>query len=218
MQNTFISPDNTWVLWAIITGWVALSIYLEQKYTWASKMSGAIIALIGALVLTNLNIIPTDAPTYDIVWNYVVPLAIPLLLMQCNMKKIWKESGKLLLLFSIGSIGTACGAVVAYFALRNVIPGLGQIAGMMTGSYIGGGVNFATLAGAFDIPGEMVSATTVADNLLMTLYFFILISIPSIAFFRKHYPHPHLDEVENISASGTGDNSSASYWGKKKFH
>lgn len=36
MQNTLISADNTWVLWAIISGWVAFSIYLEQKYVWAA--------------------------------------------------------------------------------------------------------------------------------------------------------------------------------------
>lgn len=217
MQNTFISADNTWVLWAIISGWVAFSIYLEQKYTWAAKMSGAIVALIGALVLTNLNVIPTDAPVYDVIWGYVVPLAIPLLLMQCNMKKIWKESGRMLIIFLIGSVGTTCGALIAYMTLRNYIPGIEGVAGMMTGSYIGGGVNFATLAGSFDIPGELVSATTVADNLLMTLYFFVLISIPSIGFFRKNYKHPYMDELESIQKDPKDATAAASYWGRKEI-
>ncbi|MGO0943808.1 DUF819 family protein, partial [Clostridioides difficile] len=43
----------------------------------------------------------------------------------------------------------------------------------------GGNVNFAAMSGAFDAPGELVSATVVADNLLMALYFFVLIAIPS---------------------------------------
>ncbi len=217
MQNTLISADNTWVLWAIISGWVAFSIYLEQKYTWAAKMSGAIVALLGALVLTNFNIIPTDAPVYDVVWGYVVPMAIPLLLMQCNIKKIWKESGRMLVIFLIGSIGTTCGAVVAFMLLHDFIPGLSAVAGMMTGSYIGGGVNFAALADAFDIPGELVSATTVADNLLMTLYFFVLITIPSIGFFRKNYSHPHVDEVESVEQKDGDATSAATYWGRKEI-
>ena len=62
MGTTLISPDNTWALMAITCGWVALSIWLEQTYAWASKVSGAIIALVGALLLTNFNIIPTHAP------------------------------------------------------------------------------------------------------------------------------------------------------------
>ncbi|MCD4713826.1 MAG: DUF819 family protein [Clostridiales bacterium] len=217
MQTTsFISADNTWVLWAIVTGWAAVSIYLEQKYKWASKVSGAIIALVGAMILANFNIIPTDAPVYDHVWGYVVPLAIPLLLFKTNIKKIWKESGRILVIFLISSVGTMIGAAVGYLALNNMIPDLNKVAAMMSGSYIGGGVNFAAMATSFEVPGDLVSAAVVADNLLMALYFFVLISMPSIAFFRKKFSHPHLDEVERI---GTKENETlaASYWGRKEI-
>lgn len=105
-MKSFVSPDNIWVLWAVVTGWAAFSIYLEQKYNWASKVSGAIIALVGAMLLSNLNIIPVESVVYDQVWGYVVPLAIALLLYQCNIKKIWKESGRLLIIFLVGSVGT----------------------------------------------------------------------------------------------------------------
>lgn len=211
MSNSLISPDNTWVLWAFITGWAALSIYLEQKYKWAAKISGAIIALIGALVLANLKIIPTDSPVYDAVWSYVVPLAIPLLLMQCNIKKIWKESGRILIIFLISSVGTFFGAIIGFTLLGKYIPNLAQISGMMTGSYIGGGVNFVALADSFSIPGELVSATVVADNLLMALYFLVLIAMPTIGFFRKHFAHPLVDKMENITT--TEDETSAkAYW------
>lgn len=217
-DNPFVSPDNTWVLMAITCGWVAFSIYAEQTWKWASRMSGAIVALIGALVLTNLAIIPTNAPFFDdIVWGYVVPIAIPLLLMQCDIKKIGKESGKLLILFLIGAVGTTFGAILSSKLLGGMIPYPSAVAGMMTGSYIGGGVNFAALAGAFDIPGGVVSATTVADNLLMTMYFFVLISIPSVAFFRKHFKHPHVDEVESIGVTEEAKTQAAAYWGRKEI-
>lgn len=216
MQNSFINPDNTWVLWAILTGWAAISIYLEQKYKWAAKISGAIIALVGALIFSNLRIIPTDAPAYDQVWTYVVPLAIPLLLFKCDIKKIWRESGRILIIFLISSFGTMLGATLGYIALSKYIPDLTKVAAMMSGSYIGGGVNFAAMAGSFEVPGELVSAAVVADNLLMAVYFFILIVIPSIGFFRKHFSHPHIDEVERI---GTKDNETlaANYWGRKEI-
>ena len=86
---------------------------------------------------------------------------------------------------------------------------------MMTGSYIGGGVNFATLSGSFAIPGETVAATTVADNLLMACYFFVLIAIPSISFFRKAYKHPHLDEVESVGVDEAAKTQAAAYWERK---
>ena len=60
-MNTLVSPENTWVLLAIMCSAAGISIYLEQHYAWASKLSGAIIALVFALVLVNLQIIPTSA-------------------------------------------------------------------------------------------------------------------------------------------------------------
>ncbi|WP_304340127.1 DUF819 domain-containing protein [Metaclostridioides mangenotii] len=213
-MKSLISSDNIWVLWAIITGWAAFSIYLEQKYDWASKISGAIIALVGAMVLSNLKVIPTESPVYDQVWSYVVPLAIALLLYQCNIKKIWKESGRLLIIFLISSVGTMTGSVLGFLALQKLIPNLYMVAAMMSASYIGGGVNFAAMSGAFEVPGDLVSAAVVADNLLMALYFFVLISVPSIAFFRKHFEHPHVDEFESMEVK-SGETAASSYWSGK---
>lgn len=214
METTLISPDNTWVLWAILTGWAAFSIYLEQTYKWAAKVSGAIIALVGAMILSNLRIIPIDAPAYNTVWGYVVPLAIPLLLFQTNIKKIWKESGRVLIIFLISSVGTMIGAFVGFYALHNYVPDLYKVAAMMAGSYIGGGVNFAAMAGSFEVPGDLVSAAVVADNLLMALYFFVLIAMPAMAFFRNKFSTPHIDRIE---AGSQDDNETLakSYWGAK---
>ena len=100
MSTPLISADNTWALMAITCGWAAFSIYAEQTWKWASKVSGAIVALIGALVLTNLGIIPTNCVWFDdIVWGYVVPMAIPMLLLSCDIRKIGREAGKILVIF-----------------------------------------------------------------------------------------------------------------------
>ena len=215
-MKSLISPENYWVLWAIVVGFAALSIVLEQKYKWASVLSGAIIALICAMFLSNLNIIPISSPVYDIVWGYAIPLAIPLLLMKCDIRKIAKESGRILIIFLIGSFATAAGSITAYFLLRNNIPELEGIAAMITGTYIGGTINFVALSSAFDVSGKMVSSATVADNLLMALYFFVLISIPSVKFFRKHYAHPYIDKIGMNKMSDT-ENASKNYWKPKEI-
>ena len=56
-MNSLISSDNIWVLWTFLVVWSAISIVLEQKYKWASKVTGAIIALLGAIIFANLKII-----------------------------------------------------------------------------------------------------------------------------------------------------------------
>ncbi|MDD7770599.1 DUF819 domain-containing protein [Suipraeoptans intestinalis] len=218
LNNPLVGAENTWMLWTICVLGAAIAIYLEQKYEWAAKLTGAIIALVLAIVLSNFGIIPMDAPTWDNVWGFVVPLAIPLLLLQCDMRKIGKEAGRILIIFLFGSVGTACGALLAYAALHKFIPELAGLAGVFTGTYIGGTVNFAALGAAFDVSGEMISAATVADNLLMALYFFALIAIPSIGFFRKHFKHPYVDAVEASSAhADKNQTNAAAFWGRKEI-
>ena len=106
MESTLIRPDDIWSLWALLVGWAAVSIYLEQKYRWAAKVSGAVIALLGALVLSNLRVIPTDSPVYDAVWEYVVLLAVPMMLFGADLRRIWRESGRTFLAFHLAAFGT----------------------------------------------------------------------------------------------------------------
>lgn len=213
-MNSLIKPEDTWLLWGFLAGWAAFSIYLEQKYEWASKVTGAIIALVGAMILVNINVIPVQAPAYDAVWTYVIPLAIPLLLFQANLRKIWNESGKMLVLFLISAIGTVVGAFIAFFALQKVVPEPEKLAGLETGSYTGGGVNFAALSAKLEVPGELASSAIVADNILMALYFFVLIIMPTVAFFRRKYRTPYVDELEK-SAGDSNENTVADYWKRK---
>ncbi|MEB8108330.1 DUF819 family protein [Staphylococcus equorum] len=207
--GALIAKDDTWMLWAIIIVWATISLFLEQRYKWASTISGAIIALVGAMLLSNFKVIPTSSPVYDTVWDFIVPLSIPLLLFSSNILKIWKESRRLLFIFMIASVGTMIGTVVAFLTLNQWIPYLSKIGAMMTGSYIGGGVNFAALSSKFQTPGDMVSSTVVADNSVMALYFILLIAIPSMPWIKKYF-------TTNYKAETTPE-TQQSFWQPKKI-
>ena len=214
--QTLIRPDNHWALLAILFAATSLSIWLEQKFKWASKISGAIITLVLAVALVNLRVIPDSAPVFDdVVWGYAVPLAIPLLLLQTNMRRIRRETGRFLLIFLIGAAGTVAGTLLATVLLKNAISGLPGVAAMMTGSYIGGGVNFTAIADAFHVDPGLISSATVADNLNMALYFLVLLGVAGSVFFRKHYAHPHIDEVLSRGKPGDTVTLAARYWTKK---
>ena len=222
--STLITADNTWGLMGIMCVAVALSIWLEQKYNWASKISGAIIALIIAMVAANIGIIPTNSPLYDdVVWGIIVPMGIPLLLLQCNLSKIGKATGKMLVVFLTGSVGTILGGLISFFLLKGPyvatggkLSDLAAVTSMMTGSYIGGGVNFAAMADAHGVAGtDITAAATVADNLLMAAYFFVLIFIAGMAWFRKRFDHPHIQAVESGMNKDAGKTQAAAFWSRK---
>ena len=224
LGRTLIQADDVWGLLALMCASVALSIYLEQRYQWAAKVTGCIIALLLAMAMGNLGIIPTSCVLYDsVVWGVVVPLGIPLLLLQCDLKRIWREAGKLLAVFLIGAVGTVAGAFLSFYLLRGPYTASGGAAGdlaavasMMTGSYIGGSVNFSAMAMQHGLRGTPISAAaTVADNLLMALYFFVLAAFAGMRFFRKRFSHPHIDEVEREPRRGAARTQAAAFWGRK---
>ena len=218
-MGSFISAESTWILWAVLASCAALAIFLEQKYSWASKVTGCILALTFTLILSNLKIIPTEAPVYDAVWSYVVPLAVPMLLFNADIKKIGRDSGRVLIIYLFSGIGTILGGFVAYFALKNAIPALNDIVPMFVGTYTGGSVNFVAMSQQYKVPGATVSAALVADNLLMALYFFTLMALPTMAVIKKHYKMPLVNALEQQSESDIEANKTmaAKYWGAKEI-
>lgn len=119
----------------------------------------------------------------------------------------------------MSGIGTILGGIVAFFLLKNAIPNLSNIAPMFVGTYTGGSVNFVAMSESFKVDGATVSAALVADNLLMALYFFALVAMPAIAFFRNSFSTPLIDRIENSSETEKDSNKTlaAKYWGAKEI-
>ena len=198
-----ISADNHLLLWTFLMLAASVAIYIELNCRWAAKIPGAVLALLIALAASN----------FDAVWGYIVPLAIPLLLFQLDLHALFKESGRLLIIFLISSVGTMLGALIGFFMLKDHIPELSKITGMISASYTGGGVNFAAMTARLEPSKDITAATIVADNLMMACYFFILIGISGSYAVRKIWGSPYQDELDKNSTSN--QNMAADYWQTK---
>jgi len=214
MSSTLFTANSTWALWAFLALGAAVSVVLEQRYRWASAVSGAVLGLAWGLVGVNLRIVPAEAPVWDAVWTFVVPLALPLLLLQTDLRKIYRESGRLFWIFNLSSLGTMLGGLVAGRLFRGLIPDAHKAAGVMTGSYIGGTVNFVAMGAVLAAPKSMLNALVVADNLVMAVAFGALVAIPNRRFFRDRFAHPFEDEARANEGQGT---PAASYWRAKEI-
>ena len=138
-----------------------------------------------------------------------------MLLFNADIKRIGRESGRLLIIYLISGIGTVAGGIVAYNLLKGAFADLGLVLPMMIGTYTGGSVNLVAMSDAYNVGGELVSSSVVADNLLMALYFFALIAAAGSKFFLKHYRHPIIDELEKQSGEG-GIKGAATFWKPKE--
>lgn len=197
-MNSFLGPDQTWLLLAIVVGCGAASIALEQKWSWGARIGGPVLALLLPMVLSNLRLIPWEAPVYDVVDDYLVPVAIPLLLLQADVRRIVRESGSLFVAFHLAALGSLLGAVLAMGLFRTLVERAPELAGIMAASYIGGSVNFVAVRATYQVPAALGNPLIVADNFIMAMMFAVLIVFAGAGWMRRRYPHPHSLEGDRV--------------------
>lgn len=203
MTLPLIGPEQDFAIWAVLIGLAAFGFWCE-RYPWGRKYSGVMLLITAAIVLANLRIIPTSAPAYDVVWDYLVPIAIPLLLFQADLKRIVRESGPTLVAFVIGAAAVVAGSIVGV-SLLDLGINEAELAGIFTGTYIGGGLNFAAVAEATNMQeSSLLAAAVAADNVITNLHFLLIIFIPGMAWMVKRFPSHHIDNAEAFDPESDG--------------
>jgi uncharacterized membrane protein len=189
-MTSLIPADNDFAVWAVLIGIAAFGFWSE-RYPFGRKYSGVMLLITLAIVLSNLRVIPAQAPAYDAVWQYLVPVAIPLLLFQADLRRIFSEAGKTLVAFVIGAATVVAGVFLAV-ALIDIGPEETRLAGIFTGTYIGGSLNFAAIAAATEFPDEtLLSAAIAADNIITNLHLIVVILLPGLAVVTRRFPSRH---------------------------
>jgi uncharacterized membrane protein len=208
-EQPLIDQSNNWALFAILFAAGTFGIWAEKTKI-GSKLSAVVISILAAFVLSNLSIIPTEAPAYDIVWSYVVPLAIPLLLFQANLKKIIMEAGPTLIAFIVGGIGTVIGTILSFYIVPLGAEGW-KIAAIFCSTYVGGSMNYVAAAEAVKLQsGDLLTAGIAADNLVMTFYFLLLFALPSAKFLAKFYKEREVSDLDSVNSSDINEEAKIS--------
>ena len=197
-----IAPDNAFALFTILVAASAFGIIGERK-KWFFGLSGVIITITITAVLVTFGLIPSASnteltvPIYDFVFTYLIPISIPLLLFNVQIKRIIKDSGRLLGIFLIGALGIAIGAIVAAQLIDLGEEGY-KIAGAFVGTYTGGSVNFMAVSTTFDfVESPLFPATIAVDVGFTNVYLLVLFILPSLQFVSKFFLGDQLvEEIE----------------------
>ena len=185
-EISIISNQNIIALSAILFALAWLGFWIDTT-PFGKKTSGVIWVLVGGMVLSNFMLIPFSSPTYDFVGGTLVPLAIPLLLFKADLRKIFRESGPVMLTFAIASTATLAGAVLGFylFDLGEIGP---KVAGVYTGGWIGGAVNFLAVSQAVEMTSEEFSVSLSGSAMVSNIALFLLVAIPSIRWINRWFP------------------------------
>lgn len=178
-----ISPDNHVGLIGLLFTVVAVSFWLE-RFAWARRLSATLLVIAIPLVLSNLGLIPREAPAYGFVSTYFVSAAIPLLLFKADLRRIFTETGRTMVGFLIAAVGTLTGAGVAV-ALIPIGSDAGAVAAVITGGYIGGSMNFVAVAQSIGLDEPTRFATVLGAEATAGLLYLVFLSlVPGFRWFR----------------------------------
>lgn len=194
MAELLLLPEWSFLLWAVMFGLVAFAFWAETTRV-GRNVSGVMLALALAMLLSNIGLIPKSAPAYGIVWSWLVPLAIPLLLFKADLRRIIPETGGMFIAFLLGVTGTVIGTVIGVMILP-LGDEAGKLAGIFSATYIGGSMNMAAVAEVVQIDSALLTASVAADNVVGVVYLGLLAVMPAMALLRRWLPSAIIEAAE----------------------
>lgn len=164
---------------------------LLVRRTVARHAGTALLGILLTAVLANVGLIPAGStadapvPVYDAIFEYVAPLAIFWLILGVNIRHVLRAGVPMVALFLAGAAGTAGGALVAVRLLGGgAVFGAQQhaLAGMFTGTYIGGSINFNAVALEYGVvrDGSLYVGSIVADNIITAGWMVVTLLMPRV--------------------------------------
>lgn len=185
---------------------LCLLIFISEwlcRHTFLRHVGSTLLVILLGAIFANLGLIPTasnSSPVYSAIFKYVAPLSIFYLLLGVNLKAVRKAGGPMLLAFGAGAVGTMIGVWMALHLIDyEVVFGENYrgIAGMMTGTYIGGSANFNALALHYGIlqDGPSYTGMIVADNIITAVWMLVTLILPLVM--NRLRPHQKIVSTEN---------------------
>lgn len=171
----------------VLCEWLSAKKYFKQVGT-------AVMLILVAAILANLKIIPSShnaPPLYEHIFTYAAPLGIFFLLLEVKLKDLKYAGLPMLSMFLLGSFTTLVGVAVSYWLIQpqtHHIHMANAVAGMYTGTYIGGSANLNAVALQYGVnkDGTLFAAINAADNIVTTPWMLATIMLPPLL--QKLFP------------------------------
>jgi uncharacterized membrane protein len=162
------------VLTAIVFGMVWM-----ERFGAFRKLGAAAGSILLAMALSNVGVIPGASPVYDFFTGYGVLAGTVMILLGVDLASIRAAGATMAVAFGLGALGSTLGATIMGLLLH---PALGEetykLSGQFAATYIGGGVNFAAVAQAFDTSGELFTAGVAADVIITAFWLVTTLAMP----------------------------------------
>jgi len=187
-------------IFLVLAAVVFVAVQLENRVPLFRALGSALTGILLGMVLSNTGILPGESPTYSFLMGDGVYFGIALILLSVDLRSVLQAGPGMLVAFGIGALGTAVGAITGGFLLAGLVgPETWKLSGQFTGTYTGGGANFAALGRAFDTSPDLFSAATAADVIITAIWMMVCLAVPVLLGRPKGTAQPE-------RSPGKGDN------------
>ena len=173
---------------------------------------GIIASLCGVFHFADPAIGATFSKLQSTIMNVAVPLAIPLMLFNCDFKLWTKSLPKTAWALVTGIVAVIIASISGYFIFRNNVPEIAKVTGMMAGIYTGGTMNFNALGAALNVDRSVMAIVLAFQMVITTPYIFFLLG-GGYKIFRKLLPYKDITHKGRMDEDEVETNDVENYHG-----
>ena len=203
----------------IIEGFKRWSIVKKIGTVVLAYAVGIIAALCGVFHFADPAVGATFSKLQSTLMSVAVPLAIPLMLFNCDFKLWTKALPKTAWALVTGVVSVLVAVVSGFFIFRNYVPDPSKVSAMMTGIYTGGTMNFNALGASLNVDKSVMAIVLAFQMVITTPYIFFLLG-GGYKIFRKLLPYKDITHRGRMDEDNVETADVENYYGmfeKKNF-
>jgi uncharacterized membrane protein len=175
--------ENSFHYIAILIMIIGSVVWIEKKYPFKIFQILPSIVIVYALVMLIATFgiwgkSENIENTYNTFKDAILPAMIFLMLLNADMRSIAKLGKKMIFTFLLATLSIMIGFIVSFSIFHNL---LGENSWMgfaaLCGSWIGGTGNMMAIAGALNIPSDIMGNILITDSINYTLWVMLLLSL-----------------------------------------
>lgn len=172
---------------AFIIFFASMLVFLEKKTQWKvfNYIPAIVVLYFIAMLLSTFGVWQkTDEITmvYKGVKDNLLPAMIFLMLLRCDIRKIFKLGPKMLIGFFAASISVGIGFIVTYAIFKGYYEAeTWKAFAALAGSWMGGTGNMVAIQGALNVPDSKLGYTLLMDSINYSIWVMFLLWLISFA-------------------------------------
>ncbi len=148
---------------------VCAGVFWSTETAWGKRIYRVIPSIVLIYYLptlaSNLGVIPTSSPAYDWMRDYLLPCSLFILMVATDVPTILGIGPKAIGVMLAGTVGVVIGGPIAFLLCKPFLdPEAWKGLAALSGSWIGGGANFAAIKESVGAPDSIIGPIIIVDT------------------------------------------------------